>query len=212
MKIELVRQETHTDKGGRTHIVYIDQYGGYWFRCGMVYRWMGYSRREEMVQLIRRNSDEFEGKTAIVRTNVVEGGIEKRREVTFINFDGLITACLLAKTEPAKKLRSWAQNQPTLETLMMALEPHVQPEDTRQVYFIQIVPDGPIKIGIASNVNHRLSGISTSIPYEIKLLHTCGGGQKLEQKLHTRFSKHHIKGEWYNPDPEITRYIKKHIN
>ena len=44
----------------------------------------------------RRHNDAFEGKRTVLRVRTVEGNREVSREITVINFDGVLVAVLFA--------------------------------------------------------------------------------------------------------------------
>lgn len=99
---------------------------------------------------------------------------------------------------------------------------------TCYVYFIS---DGEyVKIGISRNVKSRLSGLQTSNPKQLSLLHQIecidsDYASLLEQAFHRNFDNFCVSGEWFNlewdvikpqiegikeatpyPKPEIPRY------
>jgi hypothetical protein len=80
----------------------------------------------------------------------------------------------------------------------------------QDVYFIQEGNEGPIKIGIASNVQERLRTLQTA---HAKLLNIRGiikhGGLKTESELHNYFHKYHLHGEWFALNNEIVDLINK---
>lgn len=84
---------------------------------------------------------------------------------------------------------------------------------TRQaqfVYFIQCGDAGPIKIGIAQNVERRLADLEIASPYPLRLLGVVSGGQEREGELHRRFASQILKGEWFSPSSELLGYIEIH--
>lgn len=68
------------------------------------------------------------------------------------------------------------------------------------IYFIQAGADGPVKIGIASNVTKRFSQLQSSHHEPLALLATLSGGAALERELHRRFAAGCIRGEWFRRD------------
>jgi hypothetical protein len=68
-----------------------------------------------------------------------------------------------------------------------------------RVYFIE-AHDGPIKIGVAQNPMNRLRSLQTGHPFELQLLGTIPGNATDEKRLHHRFSKYHLRGEWFSED------------
>lgn len=72
------------------------------------------------------------------------------------------------------------------------------------VYFIQSGFMGPIKIGVAVNVKRRMESLQAGNPVELKLIAkipcpSVANAYALENKLHKRFHKKHIRGEWFKP-------------
>jgi hypothetical protein len=79
------------------------------------------------------------------------------------------------------------------------------------VYFIQVGEDGPIKIGIAGNVEARLMECQVGIPYELRVRAVIPqGDRQMERELHGRFQSHWIRGEWFMPHADLLEHIQKH--
>ena len=80
--------------------------------------------------------------------------------------------------------------------------------ESEYVYFIQVEDNGPIKIGMTSDPtgNSRLKAIQTSNPYNLKLLSII---ESNEREIQKRFAKYRIKGEWFEPSPELFNFIKE---
>lgn len=77
------------------------------------------------------------------------------------------------------------------------------------VYFIQANgPSGPVKIGYTGRrVSQRLAEGQTFAPEELTVLVEAPGTTADEAKLHRVFSRHHIRGEWFNYGPELQELI-----
>lgn len=71
------------------------------------------------------------------------------------------------------------------------------------VYFIQAGDDGPIKIGFSGDPAKRLSSLQTANPQPLRLIGVLPGGKDVEATMHSAFSSHRLRGEWFNPDPSI---------
>lgn len=56
-----------------------------------------------------------------------------------------------------------------------------------------------VKIGIAQDVNQRLSTLRTGNPDKLSLLLKLNGNQEAE--LHGQFSEHRLRGEWFKDAP-----------
>lgn len=78
------------------------------------------------------------------------------------------------------------------------------------IYFIQEDRDGPIKIGVASNVKRRLQGLQVSSAHELHLRATMNGNALVEKELHERFAEWRIRGEWFKPAPPVLALIEQH--
>lgn len=77
-------------------------------------------------------------------------------------------------------------------------EPPLFHEDNPHVYLIQSVLGGPIKIGVAHEVNSRLAAIQIHCPFELKVLHVIEhGGYAIERELHRRLKQYRLHGEWF---------------
>jgi hypothetical protein len=79
-----------------------------------------------------------------------------------------------------------------------------------EVYFIEDVDSGRIKIGYAADPKGRLYRLQCGNPGELRLLATIPheDAQGLEGHLHSRFHAHRGRGEWFAPAPELVRMIR----
>jgi hypothetical protein len=93
-----------------------------------------------------------------------------------------------------------------------AAQPRVRRLRETVVYFVQAVPDGPIKIGSSREIAERMATLRTCSPLPLELLATqeCRGyrGRRTERELHRRFAAHRLHGEWFRPHEEILDYIR----
>lgn len=82
------------------------------------------------------------------------------------------------------------------------------------VYLVE--SEGYVKIGITHDINKRLSSLKTSTPFEIHLLGCWELGDnvayKIEQFIHTEYSKYKIKLEWFRLNPSQINNIKHSLN
>jgi hypothetical protein len=74
------------------------------------------------------------------------------------------------------------------------------------IYFIQSGQYGPIKIGYTDNLEKRLRSLQTGNHDDLRLIYSMPGERDDEKALHTKFAKHHIRGEWFRSDGEIIGY------
>ena len=75
----------------------------------------------------------------------------------------------------------------------------------RYVYFIKerIGDLAPVKIGYAKNVQKRLDELQIGNSRSLEILAVIGPisherARNIESKLHRKFKKHHVRGEWFS--------------
>lgn len=81
------------------------------------------------------------------------------------------------------------------------------------VYFVRAETLRLIKIGIAKDLDSRISGLQTASPDRLALMGIIRPSEDpkyLEARLHNKFSDHRAHGEWFHPDPSLEAYIAKH--
>ncbi len=78
----------------------------------------------------------------------------------------------------------------------------------QDVYFIRSKNGGPVKIGIAKDINARLAQLQTAHAYPLEIigLILCGG-RKTEKLLHKQFAKYQLCNEWFEWNKEIEEAI-----
>lgn len=78
------------------------------------------------------------------------------------------------------------------------------------VYFIQGELTGLIKIGwTVKAIKHRLIGHQTGSPDLLKVLKTVNGSRNYESHLHETFKHLAVRGEWFKPEEDLLRFIKR---
>lgn len=77
------------------------------------------------------------------------------------------------------------------------------------IYFVQ-AEDRGIKIGITDNIKGRLNALQNNSVLKLNLLGVIRGNIKRESKIHERFKKYKIHGEWFEVQKEILTYIKRY--
>lgn len=83
------------------------------------------------------------------------------------------------------------------------------------VYFIQAGNSGPVKIGRSDDVRKRLAALQTAHYEKLHLRLVCrinasenaGDFGRTERALHTIFSQHHIRGEWFHARSGLADFI-----
>jgi hypothetical protein len=78
---------------------------------------------------------------------------------------------------------------------------------TREVYFLQELGTGAIKIGVTGNLNARLSAIRTGTSNAIMVLGSVRADRQFERELHRKFAYARIRGEWFRPVGELFKCI-----
>ncbi|AAK94354.1 replication initiation protein [Myxococcus phage Mx8] len=81
------------------------------------------------------------------------------------------------------------------------------PSAKRWVYFVRAESGGPVKIGTAANVEHRLASLQTGAPERLCVLGVMESRARLESELHKRFDALRLHGEWFRPEPELLSFI-----
>jgi hypothetical protein len=77
------------------------------------------------------------------------------------------------------------------------------------IYFIQEGDNGPIKIGKAVSVERRLDGMQTAHHKELTILQVIPGGTTRESQIKKDLIKFKIRGEWFQPMPEVFEYMRR---
>lgn len=56
-----------------------------------------------------------------------------------------------------------------------------------------------VKVGIAASVESRLSSLQTGNPYDLEVINSFASREPAldERRLHSRFAKYHVRGEWF---------------
>jgi predicted GIY-YIG superfamily endonuclease len=70
------------------------------------------------------------------------------------------------------------------------------------VYFVRAGNRGAIKVGVARNVERRISTMQTGNPFKLNLLASISCDSRvsayaLEAKIHKFFARQRIRGEWF---------------
>ena len=77
------------------------------------------------------------------------------------------------------------------------------------IYFIQAMPSGAVKIGVAREPWDRLKQLQIGNHEQLRLVvafYGCGYASSIEQTMHDLLKPQHIRGEWFEGKwPEIFR-------
>lgn len=71
------------------------------------------------------------------------------------------------------------------------------------LYLMQIGENGPVKIGVAVDVEARRKTLSTASPWPIRVVYALPNMAHREREMHQRLRHHRLNGEWFEPLPEI---------
>jgi hypothetical protein len=77
------------------------------------------------------------------------------------------------------------------------------------IYFIQAGDDGPIKIGFSGDPGARQKDLQKAHYEDLRIIGVINGTRELESELHIRFRMFLIRGEWFEPVPEITAFVAR---
>ncbi len=95
-----------------------------------------------------------------------------------------------------------------IENCPWSLKKKSAKESLVDVYFIQSVIGGPIKIGISVSISSRIETIQMMCPFILKIIGTIKGvGVETERILHEKFFKSRLHGEWFEPTKELLDYV-----
>jgi len=84
-----------------------------------------------------------------------------------------------------------------------------QSDINTQIYFIQSGDEGPIKIGIATDVKQRMKTIDITSPNSLRLLGIMDGDLADEKRLHKKFRCDKVRGEWFKPTERLMRFVQE---
>jgi hypothetical protein len=79
------------------------------------------------------------------------------------------------------------------------------------LYFVQAGAAGPIKIGVAQDVQRRVAQLQTGHYEKLTILATLRYVDLLtERRVHGWLAKYRIRGEWFMPHPDVLRTAFEH--
>lgn len=104
----------------------------------------------------------------------------------------------------------WTSDKRIRQIAKRHAAPPMPDTDPQIVYFVRNADTGQIKIGISNDVTRRLRTLQTGSAAALDLLGTMPGGRAKEAELHARFADSRTGGEWFDPTPELDRFIEEH--
>lgn len=126
---------------------------------------------------------------------------------------GNVSECARAQGDMWSAVLQWRQKQADeygLEQSAIAAAV-VAGKAKSSVYFIGDNA-GHIKIGKAISPMRRLSDLQCGQARPLTLIATMPGGHAVERRLHRKFKKHRVGGEWFADCPEIQAFIGERAN
>lgn len=78
-----------------------------------------------------------------------------------------------------------------------------------RIYFIQEGDDGPVKIGESTQPERRMEYHQCGNPRRLRLLGSYSARAYDEKALLARFADHRIRGEWFEPAPELLAHVEE---
>ncbi|WP_045368451.1 GIY-YIG nuclease family protein [Methyloceanibacter caenitepidi] len=80
------------------------------------------------------------------------------------------------------------------------------------LYFLQVTPFGPVKIGWTSGVvYYRMKQLQYASPHELKWLGAKEATQRAEESAHKLLAEYCIRSEWFHPTPEVMNFITETV-
>lgn len=77
------------------------------------------------------------------------------------------------------------------------------------IYAFQIGDNGPIKIGVSTKPDRRFKTLEANLPWPLTKLFIVPGSLLNESWVHTRITKHRIRGEWFEDCEEVLQLIAR---
>jgi len=79
------------------------------------------------------------------------------------------------------------------------------------IYIIQMENTDIFKIGVADDPISRIRGIQVGNPYRLKLIDSFykENAYEVERKIHKRYKKHRMVGEWFELSSESIEKLRK---
>jgi hypothetical protein len=80
------------------------------------------------------------------------------------------------------------------------------------LYYIGPAPDGPVKIGITTNIAVRFKSIQIHSPIPVAVFGIADGSLQMEAAIHHRFRRLRKHYEWFDLDDELRRFIAENTH
>lgn len=76
------------------------------------------------------------------------------------------------------------------------------------IYFVQELEGGPVKIGLAADIDARMRALRCGNWRELRVLAYVIGPSGLEKWLHRRLAHQCVAGEWFEPSDDLFRLLR----
>lgn len=83
----------------------------------------------------------------------------------------------------------------------------IQHSNPNSLYFIEAPELNRVKIGIARDPKKRFDDLRVASPVKLQIAGVFFGSLYLEQYLHKKFAKFHVRGEWFEFAPDLRDYL-----
>ncbi len=140
----------------------------------------------------------FDGKRYIARYSYRQDGKLKRRQFAAMSYEAA---------------EEWIEENSPTKTEWRPVQVVGPPCRTGEVYFVQGVDGGPIKIGWTTSIKLRFSSLQTGSPVRLRVIALIQGVERVVQsELHDIFEEFRLHGEWFEDAPALTEYIERLAN
>lgn len=79
---------------------------------------------------------------------------------------------------------------------------------TQYLYLMQSGINGPVKVGVANDVEARRRQLQTGNPFRVRVITVIPDAAQREFELHDLFGHFRLEGEWFEPIQEIFDWFK----
>lgn len=117
--------------------------------------------------------------------------------------------CYTDNGEPATSYQQASDYQETIRAEIPTRGRVPLRPDNSYVYFLATADKRRVKIGHSRTPTKRIRNLQIGSSVKLTLLGKLTGSQAIERALHEKFEHHHIHGEWYRLEPEITDFIER---
>lgn len=83
-------------------------------------------------------------------------------------------------------------------------------DNCSNVYFLQNIQTGSIKIGFSASYRNRMGNIKSQVKSELSLLGLIQGDRRAEEEVHCQLADYRSDGEWFSDCAPVREYIDKY--